>query len=128
MKTTYSVEITGASKELTAREKIYYKKYDDAIKLDEVITEDGTKFIITPVEYVCLSVFNEKAKSQNYDVIVIKTVDGTRYSTGSNSFISAFLDIFNEIGNDEEPFEIEIYKRPSKNFTGKCFITCNLHF
>lgn len=128
MNISYRVEITEASKELTVREKIYYKNYDDTIKLDEIIKEDGTKFIITPVEYVCLSVFNEKAKSQNYEVIVIKTVDGTRYSTGSKSFMSSFLDIFNEVANDEEPFEIEIYKRPSKNFTDKCFITCNLHF
>ena len=53
---------------------------------------------------------------------------GMRYVTGSDSFWSSFIDIWDDMkeGEDPEDFSIRVYKRPSKNYSGKSFLTCSL--
>ena len=46
-----------------------------------------------------------------------------KYLTSSQSFVSAFLDIWEEMANESEEYEIEIYKLPSKNYKGKSFLS-----
>ena len=58
---------------------------------------------------------------------VIVTKDGTKYVTGSNSFITAFEDIEDEMADaGEDEYEIEVYRMESKNYKGKQFITCSI--
>lgn len=125
--TNYTTSITESSKELSTREKIKLKDLTSAIAIDKVV-EPEKPLVIAPDFYAYLSIHNEKLpeNEQDYQTMVIVDKSGTKYYTGSNSAISSFVDIFDEMIDTEEPFEIEFYKKESKNYSGKHFITCSL--
>lgn len=123
--TGYSVEIKESSKELTPREKIKLKDTSNAIKFDEVITDEAP-FVLTPVGYAVLNIHNEKSKdNKDYNNYVILAEDGNKYVTGSTSFWTSFIDIWNEMLGEEQ-YSIEVYKMDSKNYKGKKFLTCSI--
>ena len=127
MRTEFNITIKESSKtDMTARERVLLKDTSNAVKLDEVVTEDGTPFVLSPVAYAVLAVHNEKAKSddKDYEQYLILDSDGNKYVTGSQSFWNSFADIWSDM--EGEPFEMGIYKKPSKNYTGKCFLTCSI--
>lgn len=127
MRTEFNITIKESSKtDLTARERVLLKDTSNAVKLDEVVTEDGTPFVLSPAAYAVLAVHNEKAKSddKDYEQYLILDSDGNKYVTGSQSFWNSFADIWSDM--EGEPFELSIYKKPSKNYTGKCFLTCSI--
>lgn len=128
MEKEYSVIISESSRDLTAKEKIAYRDFGNAIKLDENLTEDDT-LMIAPKDYVILDVHNEKAKgNKDYRKYVIIDTAGNKYVTGSESFFTRFIEIFQTMQEDApgEEYQIECYKRPSKNYAGKSFISCSL--
>lgn len=121
----FAVTITEASKEFTARERIMVKDTSNAIKFDEVVTTDSS-FVLTPVAYAVLSVHNEKSKdSKDYQQYIVIADDGNKYITGSCSFWNSFISIWEEM-EGEEQFSIEVYKKDSKNYKGKQFLTCSI--
>lgn len=125
--TNYTTSITESSKELSTREKIKLKDLTSAIAIDKAV-EPEKPLVIAPDFYAYLSIHNEKLpeNEQDYKTMVIVDKSGTKYYTGSDSAISSFVDIFDEMNDTGEPFEIEFYKRESKNYSGKHFITCSL--
>lgn len=125
--TNYTTSITESSKELSTREKIKLKDLTSAIAIDKVV-EPEKPLVIAPDFYARISIHNEKLpeNEQDYATMVIVDKSGTKYYTGSDSAISSFVDIFDEMIDTAEPFEIEFYKRESKNYSGKHFITCSL--
>lgn len=125
--TNYTTAITESSKELSVREKIKLKDLTSAIAIDKVV-EPEKPLVIAPDFYAYVSIHNEKLpeNEQDYKTMVIVDKSGTKYYTGSDSAISSFVDIFEEMIATAEPFEIEFYKRESKNYSGKHFITCSL--
>lgn len=125
--TNYTASITESSRELSVREKIKLKDLTSAIAIDKVV-EPEKPLVIAPEFYAYLSIHNEKLpeNEQDYKTMVIVDKSGTKYYTGSDSAISSFVDIFDEMIDTAEPFEIEFYKRESKNYSGKHFITCSL--
>ena len=62
------------------------------------------------------------------DKDVIIDVGGNKYVTGSESFFTRFIEIFQTMAEDApgEEYQIECYKKPSKNYAGKSFISCSL--
>jgi hypothetical protein len=126
---TYSSKVTYASKELTAREKIKIKDVSACKKLDE-LTQNGEHIIINVDFYAIVSIHNEKADDTDYNNVVIVDKDGSRYVTGSKSFKRSLDDIMDELIDagvlDEEDILIDVYTKPSKNYSGKSFITCSL--
>lgn len=122
--TGYSVKITNASKELSAKERVALKDTTNAIALDEA-TQAG-KVLIEPDFYVELSVHNEKSEDKDYTKYVIVDKSGNKYVTGSASFMSAFSDILDEMADSGEEYAIEVYRMPSKNYKGKEFLTCSI--
>lgn len=125
--TNYTTSITESSKELSTREKIKLKDLTSAIAIDKVV-EPEKPLVIAPDFYARISIHNEKLpeNEQDYGTMVIVDKSGTKYYTGSDIAISSFVDIFDEMIETAEPFEIEFYKRESKNYSGKHFITCSL--
>lgn len=124
----YSVIIRESSRELTAKEKIAYRDFGNAIKLDENLADDDS-MLIAPKDYVILDVHNEKAKgNKDYTKYVIIDVGGNKYVTGSESFFTRFIEIYQTMAEDApgEEYQIECYKKPSKNYAGKSFISCSL--
>ena len=128
METNYKVTIKEASRELTAKEKIALKDLGNAVSLDSVLNENDS-FIINPADYVLLEVHNEKAKGdKDYTKFVVIDAAGTKYTTGSNSFSTKFMESYDTMKEEapDEDYQIEVYKRPSKNYAGKSFISCSL--
>ena len=127
----YSCNVTSCSKKLSAPERIKIKDLSNAIALDSAETAD-TPLIITPDFYAELDVHNEKSKDKDYKKYVIVDTAGNKYTTGSESFWTAFKDIAGELakateeGEDVGDYAIEVYRLPSKNYAGKSFLTCSL--
>lgn len=125
--TGYSVKVVESSKELTKKEQVMFKDLSDAINLSEFIDEHGGSVMIGVESYVELAIHNEKAKDgQNTDYTNYVVVDknGTRYYTGSESFWSSFMDIWNEMNDSNEDWSLKVYKKQSKG--KKDFITCSV--
>lgn len=120
----FSVEIVECSKKLTAKERIAVKDTSDAIKLDAA-TQEGA-VIIDPDYFAVLKVHNEKSDDKEYTQYIIADKSGERYCTGSESFMNAFLDIFDEMAGEKEAWAVKAYRLPSKNRQGKDFITCSI--
>ena len=126
MREDYNVTIINTMKELTAKERIRVKKANTtAIKLDEV-TDGENSFVIENVDnFACLKVHNDHAENPDYEVLVIFSGDKA-YSTGSTAFANSFLDIVDEMKDEQGEWGIECFKIPSRNYKGKFILTCNI--
>lgn len=123
----YSVKIIESSIELSAKEKIAFKNFDDCVQLDAAITGDDDKININPYGYVVVEVHNEKSDNKDYLKYIILDKDGTRYTTGSEPFYTTFRGIYDEMSlAPDEEWSLEVYKRDSKNYKGKSFLTCTI--
>ena len=127
--TGYSVEIIESSRELTAREKISIKDFSNALALDTELNSETDNIVIAPAAYAILKVHNEHSKNdKEYKKYLITDSAGNKYVTGSDSFFTSFIEIFNSMAKDApgEDYSIEVYKKPSKNYQGKHFLTCSI--
>ena len=120
----YSVSIKETSKELSAKQRIALKDTTNAIKLDEATQVEPV--IINVDMYAILAVHNEKSENPDYDNYIVVDKNGTKYVTGSASFWSSFMDIYEEMCDEDEEWAIRAYRVPSKNYKGKDFITCSI--
>lgn len=126
----YESSITFASRDLSPIERIKLKDLTATVALDDELKSiPDHKLTFTPELVVVVSVHNPKAKSNtDYDTLVFTDSEtGVRYRTSSTSFKLAVLDIMNDlIAADINPNTVPLvaYTRPSKNFTGKDFLTC----
>lgn len=125
----YSVEIKKSSRPLTAREEISFKDISNALALDTELADNNDRVIINPAAYIILSVHNEHSKNdKDYSKYLIIDNAGNKYVTGSESFFTSFINIFDTM-NEKAPgeeYSIEVYKKPSKNYQGKHFLTCSI--
>ena len=119
----YTAEIAECNKELSKKERVMYKNASDCKRLDEVTTKTGS-VRIKPEIWLVLNVHNDKANNPDYTQYIIVDKDGTAYLTGSENFWANFKTIAEEMEGEE--FEVEVYRKPSKNFNGKDFLTCKL--
>lgn len=127
--TGYSVEIIEGSRELTAREKISVKDFSNALALDTELATENDNVVINPAAYFILKVHNEHSKNdKEYKKYLIVDAAGNKYVTGSDSFFTSFIEIFRAMEQDApgEEYSIEVYKKPSKNYQGKHFLTCSI--
>ena len=120
----YSVKIAGASWELTPKDRVKFKDTGDATKLDTIVTEKTPLKGFVPTGYVILLVHNDRSSNPDYNQYIIIDNNGKKYVTGSDSFFNSFMNIWTEL--DEEDFSICIYKKESKNYKGKYFLSCSL--
>lgn len=121
----YEVKVAECSKKLNGKERVAIKDITNAVKLDSAINPDERLEII-PDYTATLEVHNENAENKDYRIFVIIAKDGTKYITSSNSFISSYNGIAEEMEKEEEEWGIEAYKIESKNFKGRYFLTCSI--
>lgn len=123
----YKVEISHSTKELSVREKIRIKDLSNAIQLDDATQKEGN-VVIDFDYYVILKVHNEFSKDdKDYNKFVIVDKAGNKFVTGSESFMTSLEGIVDEMADaGETDFEIEVYRKDSKNYTGKQFLTCTI--
>lgn len=126
MNNDYNVTIEETSlTELSARDKVMLKDTTDAKSFDELLPDENAEAIVVSVkDYAVLKVHNENSDNKDYRKFLIIDTDNNKYVSGSETFFRTFLDIFNEM--DGEDFAIKVYKKPSTNFKGKCFISCSI--
>jgi hypothetical protein len=122
--TGYKIEIREASEELTKKQKIMLKDTTGATKLD-VATQEAP-VIINPAMWAVLAIHNEKSSNPDYENYIVVDKDGSKYVTGSESFWDTFYDIWSDMQGEEEEWSIRVYRSPSKNYSGKDFITCSI--
>ena len=123
----YEVTIRESSKELTPKERIKIKDLSNSQNLD-ALTQNEDSVIIDYDYHVILDIHNEKSKDRpDYQNVVVVDKAGNKFNTGSNSFITALEEIIDEMADaGEENIQIEVYRKPSKNYKGKDFITCSV--
>ena len=119
MANTFTSTIIDASKELSAREKIQLKDTAECISLDKWSQEPGVETAEIPVlGYVILQIHNDNAKGDtDYEQLIVIS-EGQNYITGSDSFRRSFLDIWDEMLGDPDPWAIRVIRKPSKNYAG----------
>ena len=120
----YEAKVISASRELTVRERIRAKDLGNAVALDKA-TDEGS-VVIDFDYYAELQVHNERSQNPDYTKIVIVDKAGNKFVTGSESFKRALIEILEETEGEDIDVQIEAYKRQSKNYAGKAFITCSL--
>lgn len=120
----YESKVIKCSKEIKARERVWLKDVTDAIRLDE--STRGGELIITPAYYAIIGIHNEKADDTDYENYVVVDVTGNKFVTGSGSFFKSFMEIYNEMHDEDEEYSIKVYQVESKNYKGKTFITCSI--
>lgn len=122
----YSVKIRYTSKELSPKERVAIKDTSNAISLDEITT--GGNAVIEYDHHVILDIHNEKSDNKDYVKTIVVDKDGNKYVTGSESFTTSLQDIVDEMTEcgEGENITIEVYRKDSKNYKGKQFITCSI--
>lgn len=125
MDTTYKAMVEDSSWTMTAREKLRYTDLTDAIQLDEA-TQSGD-LIVDVDKWAVINVHNEKSDTVDYMKYVIIDKDEQVYVTGSESFWKSFVQIYEVMSDEgETTYSIKVYRRESKNYKGKDFITCRI--
>lgn len=124
----YKAKVVGSWKELSVKEKIAFKETDAFTKLDEVVTPEEP-LVINLVNYITVNVENPKSENPTYNQYIVVAEDGEIYVTSSDTFDSSMSDNLDEIdaaGEEIGDWQLKIYKRESKNFKGKYFLTCSI--
>lgn len=126
----YSATIIESSRELTARERVMFKDTQNAISMNDFAesakSADGKAIIENVTDYVHIMVHNDKSDDKDYDNYMVIDGNGDKYVTGSKAFWNAFMDIYNEMKDETEPWNIQLNLIPSKNYKGKNVLTCSL--
>lgn len=121
----YKAMVESASWEMTAREKLRYTDFTDVIQIDEA-TQAGD-IIIDVDKWLVVQVHNEKSDTIDYKKYIIIDQEGQAYVTGSESFWRSFIEIYEVMSEEEETvYSIKAYRRESKNYKGKDFLTCRI--
>lgn len=121
----FTSKVTYVSRDIDTKTRIKLKDTTNALKLDE-LTNEGA-FRITVDYYAVISIHNEKGEHKDYDQLLIVDKDGQKYVTGSPTFKRALSDIVDDLADAGiTDYELDCYKRPSKNYSGKYYLTCSL--
>lgn len=121
----YKATVKESSWEMSAREKLRYTDFTDVVQLDEA-TQAGD-LIIDVDKWAVVMVHNEKSDTVDYVKYVIIDKEGQVYVTGSESFWRSFTAIYEVMSEEEETvYSIKVYRRESKNYKGKDFLTCRI--
>ena len=131
MRTDYQVKIVDTSiANLNPRMELLLKSTTGGIALDEALEDmdEDEGLVMEPKDYAVLEIHNEKVKegeSTDYTKYVILTANG-KYVTSSMNFFNSFLDIFETMKDSGEDYSIKIFRKESRNFKGKYFLTCEI--
>lgn len=120
----YESKVAESSRKFTARERIKFQDLADAVSLDTAAEDGAITFAVK--DYAILQIHNEHSEDKDYIKYVLEAEDGTLYVTGSESFWRSFINIYNEMKDEDEAWELKVFKKDSTNYKGKKFITCTI--
>lgn len=121
----YKAEILESEVELTKKERIMYKQFDECQSLDKVVSVDEG-LILNIVNIIKVRIHNDsiKASDKEYEKILYVTDAGERYTSGSKSLYESIKDIWDEM--EEEMITVKVIKKASSNYPDRCFMTAVL--
>lgn len=127
MSKEFSVTIREMSKDMSAKEKIMLKDTSNAVSLDALTAEQGN-VVIDYAYHAILDVHNEHSDNTDYTNVVVVDKAGTKYVTGSETFIRNLVDIVDEMATagEADNIQLEVFRKESNNYKGKTFITVSL--
>lgn len=122
----YECKIIESNGEFDVYERVMCKDTADAIPLDEATAQEPV--VIEYAKHVILAIHNEKSDDKDYEKCVVIDTAGRKYVCGSETFRRELETIVEELGDVGivTGFCIKVYRRASKNYKGKDFITCSL--
>ena len=124
-KRDYQVTIANCTRELSPKERVAIKDLTDTVSLGDL--KEGEEIIVHPDFSAVLEIHNEHSENKDYKVFVIVDKDGKRYATSSESLMSSYDNIADEMSDyPDEDYAVKIYTKPSKNYKGKAFLTCSI--
>ena len=118
----YKIELVESSRPLNAKERISIKDTSLATSFDQA-TMDGAEIVIIPAMWAILAVHTD---TKDYEKYIVVDQTGKKFVTGSTSFWSSFISIYDEMKEEPEDWAIRVYRIPSRNYPGKYFITCSV--
>lgn len=133
----YKAKVVYTSRQVSAKEKIQLANFTGAVSLDTEIDSraamgDEARVYLDVDFWATVQVHNEMSKdNKDYSVLLIVTKDGTTYKSGSDSLVRELSSLEDQLADaraegEEIPLTIACFKRPSRNYAGKGFITCEL--
>ena len=127
MEKTYYVTIVDTSYEnMTKKQEVQLKDTQDAVSIDSLVTP-SEPLVIEPEAWATLYIHNEKAKGDtDYTQLIIIDKEGAKFSTGSEAFKEAFLDIFSDMHGTDEEWSVKCYKKPAKNYPGSYMLMASI--
>lgn len=129
---TFTSKIIESSRTLTKKEQLMFKDTQDANSIDALTQGEESFFCVAVEDYVILSVHNDKAQGEpDYETLILVDEAGVKYTTGSKSFIRQFREIWDcmehlEPGEQHEEWLLKCFRKPSRNYNGKDFLTCTI--
>ena len=123
MREDFKATIVESSRDFTAKERIQLKDTTAAIKLADATKEGGV--VIAVDAYAVIEVHNEHSENTDYTIYVLIDKGGSTYYTSSKPLFDSFKDMWDEMKDETEDWEIEVYRVPSKNQSGD-FLTCKI--
>lgn len=122
----YYCKILESYGDFDAYERVMCKDLGDAIPLDDV-TQQGP-VVIDYAKHVLLAIHNENSDGKDYEKCVVIDTAGRKFVCGSATFCRAMENIMDELSDNgiDSGIHIKVYRKPSKNYKGKEFITCSL--
>lgn len=123
----YNVIIKESSKDLSVKERISIKDTSNCESIDTLTNAQG-KLIIDYAYHVVLGIHNEKSDNPDYIKVIVVDKSGAKYMTGSAAFLSSLTEIVEEMtaAGEADDIKLECYRKESKNYKGKTFITVSL--
>lgn len=121
----FSAKVTATSRELTHKQRVMLADTSDDVSI-EAQTRDGAVLTLDVDYWAEVAIHNEHSNDKDYSNYVVVTKDGTKYKTGSKSFWNSFMDIWEDMADDDEEWQLKVYQKESKNRAGKTFITCSI--
>jgi hypothetical protein len=128
----FNSTIVASSKELTTKEKFALSHESNAIALDKALIDENSEPIIIDVAmWVQRKIHNDNARMSrpDYEDLILVDKNGLKYSSGSDTLIRNFKDCWEaieQIRKEGDEAMLQVFKKPSRNNVGKCFITCTI--
>lgn len=122
MSENYKSKVTRTSREISCKEKAMIKDFTECIQLVDALSQGDV--VIDLDLYADIEVHNEKSDNKDYIKRVLVDKDGTKYVTGSDTFMRTMDDIMEEMHEAGEEWSLKVVERDSNNYKGKKFITC----
>lgn len=107
---------------MSCKEKAMIKDFTECIQLVDALTQGD--LLIDLDLYADIEVHNEKSDNKDYIKRVLVDKNGTKYVTGSDTFMRTMDDIMEEMDEVDEEWSLKVVERDSNNYKGKKFITC----